>query len=108
MQTRLRRIQSNGFRHRRQDTPLSMWQEWHQPNDFTVMIDRAIAAQREPYLAFAINSCYPVEPPILPRIERCLEALVNHPESARFVFCRPGEALAILGEGRRGSAHAAA
>jgi hypothetical protein len=96
LKQRLRRLRHNGFRHRLQDTPLSMWRDWSHPNDFSLMLDRAIAQQRHPYLAFAINSNAPVETMSLPRIKRCLQALMVHPERPRFVFCTPAEAMAIL------------
>lgn len=96
LKQRIRRLRNNGLRHRRQDTPLSMWRDWNHPNEFSKMLDRAIAQQRQPYLAFAIHSNAPVEPESLPRIERCLQALMAHPERSRFVFCTPAEAMAIL------------
>jgi hypothetical protein len=73
-----------------------MWRHWSPPNGFSQMLDRAITQQRHPYLAFAIHSNAPVEPGSLPRIERCLKALMDHPERSRFVFCTPAEAMAIL------------
>ena len=60
------------------------------------MLDRAIAEQRRPYLAFAIHSNAPVEAESLPRIERCIQALMDHHERSRFAFCTPAEAMAIL------------
>lgn len=99
---KIQRIQKNGFRHRLQDTPLSMWQHWRQPNDFSQMIDRAIAVQRHPYLAFAIHSNFPVETQTSPRIDRCIQALVSHPDRSRFTFCTPSEAMAILQESGSG------
>ena len=96
LKQRWRRLRHNGFRHRLQDTPLSLWRDWTPPNDFSVMLDRAIAEQRRPYLAFAIHSNAPVEAESLPRIERCLQALMDHPERSRFAFCTPAEAMAIL------------
>jgi len=96
LKQRWRRLRHNGLRHRRQDTPLSLWRDWNPPNDFSVMLERAIAEQRRPYLAFAIHSNAPVEAKSLPRIKRGLQALMDHPERSRFVFCTPAEAMAIL------------
>jgi hypothetical protein len=93
---KIARIKNNGFRNRLQDTPLSMWRQWQHPNGFSQMIDRALAAQDKPYLAFAIHSNFPIESGTYPRIDDCIQTLVNHPARSRFVYSTPAEALTIL------------
>jgi hypothetical protein len=96
---RLRRLLRNGTEYRRQDTPLSMWRDWPAPNTFDRMLDRAIAAQTRPYLAFAIRSSSGVDDSF-DRVDTCLQALLEHPKRERFVFTTPAEALKLL-EGER-------
>ena len=95
MGTRLRRLLRNGWEHRLQDTPLSMWKPWPAPDTFDRMLDRAIAAQTRPYLAFAIRSSSGVDDSF-DRVNRCLEALLEHPERERFAFTTPAEAMRLL------------
>ena len=92
----LRRLWRNGVRHRKQDTPLSMWREWPTPDTFDRMLDRAVAAQRHPYLAFAIRSDFSIRPHLLQRVDGCVEALLAHPARSQFRFATPAEALAEL------------
>ena len=94
---RLRRLLRNGAGYRRQDTPLSMWRDWPAPNSFDQMLDRALAAQTRPYLAFAIRSSTGVDGSF-DRVDRCLQALLEHPQRERFVFTTPGEGLKLLEE----------
>jgi len=96
VRTRLRRMLANGMRHRLQDTPLSMWNDWEAPNTFDRMLDRALRVQRRPYLAFAIRSDTCINPVLFSRVESCLRALLAHPSSGNFKFCTPREAMAIL------------
>jgi len=84
----LRRLRENGVRGRRQNTPLYMWEPWPAPNTFDRMLDRALAAQRRPYLAFAIRTH--MSQAIGPRVD----ALLAHPARSRFRFSTPAEALA--------------
>jgi hypothetical protein len=93
---RLRRWLRNGAEHRLQDTPLSMWKDWPAPNTFDRMLDRAIAAQERPYLAFAVRTNAGVHDSF-ERVDRCLRALLEHPERERFVFATPAEAMKLLG-----------
>jgi len=60
------------------------------------MIDRALAAQRRPYLAFAIRTRSDISQAVGPRID----ALLAHPASSRFRFSTPAEALAELERGK--------
>jgi hypothetical protein len=92
----LRRLWQNGARHRRQDTPLSMWRHWPTPDTFDRMLDRALAAQRHPYLAFAIRTDLGVRADLLQAIDVCVNALLAHPARSRFRFSTPAEALAEL------------
>jgi hypothetical protein len=92
----LGRLVRNGFRHRLADTPLSMWRSWNFPDTFDRMLDRALAVQRRPYLAFGIRSDIGAGPKTGERAKLALEALLAHPARARFRFCTPAEALAIL------------
>jgi hypothetical protein len=92
----LRRLVRNGWRHRLADTPLSMWSRWTAPDTFDRMLDRALAAQRRPYLAFGIRSDIGAGPRTGERTKLAMEALLVHPARARFRFCTPAEALAIL------------
>jgi hypothetical protein len=96
---RLRRLLRSGWRHRRQDTPLSMWRPWPPPDGFDRMLDRALAAQERPYLAFAIRSSSGADDSY-GRVDACLAALLAHPQRARFAFATPAEALALLEVGR--------
>lgn len=93
---RLDRVANNGFRNRRMSTPLSMWKGWAGANSFSNMLDRAIAVQRRPYLAFSIHSNYPVTKSHS-RVLSSIEALTNHPACSRFVFSTPAELLRIRG-----------
>jgi hypothetical protein len=90
----LHRALDNGLRHWRQDTPLYMSHRWRTPDTFDRMLDRALAAQRRPYLAFAIRTV--VDPDIFSAVDMCLRALLDHPAASRFVFCGPASALALL------------
>jgi len=92
----LRRLRENGFRGRRQTTPLYMWLPWPAPNTFDRMLDRALAAQRRPYLAFAIRTRQDISQAVGPRVD----ALLAHPAASRFRFSTPAEALAELERGR--------
>ena len=93
---RLRRALRNGLRHRLQDTPLSMWRRWAPPDGFDRMLDRALAAQRRPYLAFAVRTDLGSDPAVGEAVRACLETLLAHPAAPRFAFCTPAEALAAL------------
>lgn len=97
--TRLRRLLRNGWEHRLQDTPLSMWKPWPAPDTFDRMLDRAIAAQPRPYLAFAIRSSSGVDDSFA-RVDGCLQALLEHSQRERFAFTTPAEALKLV-EGER-------
>jgi hypothetical protein len=88
----LQRLRANGFRGRRQDTPLYMWESRPSPNTFPQMLDRALAAQRHPYLAFAIRTGSDTPELVGPRVD----ALLAHSASSRFRFSSPAEALAEL------------
>ncbi len=92
----LRRLRENGFRGRRQTAPLYMWLPWPAPNTFDRMLDRALAAQRRPYLAFAIRTRPDISQAVGPRVD----ALLAHPACSRFRFSTPAEALAELERGR--------
>ncbi len=92
----VRRLRANGFRGRRQDTPLYMWLPWPAPNTFDRVLDRALAAQRRPYLAFAIRTRPDISQAVSPRVD----ALLAHPAASRFRFSTPAEALAELERGR--------
>ncbi|MGQ0811406.1 MAG: hypothetical protein ACT4OO_09300, partial [Nitrospiraceae bacterium] len=94
--TRARRILANGFRNRLQDIPLSMWAEWKEPNTFDRMLEFALTVQRRPYLAFAIRTNMGVDAATTGNVKTCFQALLSHPSRERFMFCTPGEALAIL------------
>jgi hypothetical protein len=92
----LRRLLRNGVRHRLQDTPLSMWRLWRAPDTFEHMLDRALAAQGRPYLAFAIRANGRERPESGNRVEACLRALLAHRAREHFVFSTPAAALAML------------
>ena len=97
LRARFRHLCNNGFRNYHfQDTPLSMWKAWKAPNTFEELLDRAISAQAQPYLAFAIRTDIGVKKWALEAVESSLRALLAHPECNRFQFCNPSEALAIL------------
>ena len=73
-----------------------MWRRWREPKTFTEMITRAVAAQRRPYLAFAIRTDFGVRPDVFEAVEHCLETLLAHPLRRRFRFCSPEQALEWL------------
>lgn len=91
----LRRLLDNGLRYRRQHERLSMWKPWSAPNGFQDMVDRAIAAQKRPYLCFAIRSSIGTGKSYR-HVDHCLRTLVDHPQSHRFVFSTPAQALTAL------------
>jgi hypothetical protein len=93
---RVRRVWRNGPRHWRQDTPLSMWKRWPAPNTFERMLDRALAAQARPYLAFAIRTDF-ADPDLRETMDICLRALLAHPAAPTFAVATPAEAMAHLG-----------
>lgn len=95
---RVRRLVRNGWEHRLQDTPLSLWERWQGADPFDQMLDRALAAQERPYLAFAIRSSSGVDE-TFDRVDGCLQALLEHPERRRFAFTTTAEAMALLGVG---------
>jgi hypothetical protein len=86
------RVKTNGIRGRRQDTPLYMWVSWRGQNTFDRLLDRALGAQRRPYLAFAIRTRPDISEAVGPRVD----ALLAHPASSHFRFSTPAEALAEL------------
>jgi hypothetical protein len=90
----LRRSLENGLHYWRQDTPLYMSHRWQAPDTFDRMLDRALAAQQRPYLAFAIRGVDNVD--IFAAVDSCLKALLVHRAVRRFVFCGPASAQALL------------
>jgi hypothetical protein len=91
-----RRLFDNGFRYRKQDTPLSMWKRWEPPNTFAKMLDRSLATQERAYLAFAVRTDIGANRAIFEAVDSCLNALLQHPAHESFVFCTPAEAIEIL------------
>jgi hypothetical protein len=92
---RLGRMRRNGFSARNQEEPLSMWRNWAGKDHYGAMLDRAIALQERPYLAFAVRS--DINGQDFAAYDGCLNALLGHPVSPRFVFCSPGDAMQYLG-----------
>ena len=92
---RASRLWRNGWRYRLQGEPLSMYKRWDPPNTYDRMIDRAIAAQSVPYLAFAIRSSIGIGRSFQ-AVDACLRAILSHPQRRRFVFSTPAEAMALL------------
>jgi len=90
---RLGRIRRNGFSARLQEEPLSMWRVWSGKDHYGAMLDRAIALQERPYLAFATRSDMNVR---RQAYDGCLNALLEHPAASRFVFCNPRDAMRYL------------
>jgi hypothetical protein len=95
--SRAARLWRNGWRHRLQSVPLSMWKRWDPPNTFDRMIDRAIAAQSAPYLAFAIRSSVGIGRSFK-AVDNCLQVVLSQAQRRRFVFSTPAEALVLLAE----------
>ena len=92
---RLGRVRRNGFSARNQDQPLSMWRkDWTGRDHYGAMLDRAIALQERPYLAFAVRS--EMNGKDFAAYERCLSALVDHPAAPSFEFCSPRDAMRYL------------
>lgn len=84
----------NGFRNRHANEPLSMWRSWEGVNSYGNMLDRAIAAQERPYLAFAVHSNFPVTKSFA-AVDSSMKALLELSASSRFVFCKPADLLKI-------------
>jgi hypothetical protein len=90
---RLGRIRRNGFAARLQEEPLSMWRTWSGKDPFGAMLDRAIALQERPYLAFAVRSDMNLRHQTY---DSCLNALLEHPAASRFVFGSPRDVMRHL------------
>ena len=73
--------------------------DWTGANQFGEVLRRTLAAQRHPYLAFAIRTDWARRPDQRRNIERCLAALLEEHSRRRLVFCTPSEACAILADG---------
>jgi hypothetical protein len=58
------------------------------------MVDRAIALQERPYLAFAVRSG--INGVDFEAYDGCLNALLQHPVARSFVFCSPRDAMRYL------------
>jgi hypothetical protein len=97
---RLGRIRRNGFSARRQEEPLSMWKRWSGKDHYGAMLDRAIALQKRPYLAFAVRS--DIDGVDFPAYDACLNALLQHPAAPRFAFCSPRDAMKYLADAEHG------
>jgi hypothetical protein len=97
------RLLGNGLRQWRQETPLYMSHRWRAPDTFDQMLDRALAAQRRPYLAFAIRTDFTIKPHFFEALDTCLQTLLAHSTASRFVFCGPASALPLLGAERNSS-----
>jgi hypothetical protein len=95
LRNRARRLWRNGWRQRHQDVPLSMWRRWEPPNTFDRMIDRALAVQAAPYLAFAIRSSIGVGR-AFEAVDSCLQVLLSQAPRRRFVLSTPAEAMVLL------------
>ena len=59
------------------------WAQHRSPNDFVTLIRRAVAEQRDPYLAFAVRTS--LRPDLVPRVEQAVGLLVAQPWRVRFV-----------------------
>jgi hypothetical protein len=92
----VRRILLNGFHNRHQDTPLQIWLQRKPPNTLGALIDRAIAAQQNPYLAFVVRADVVVKPKLFKGFSASIETLLSHPTGPRFVFCTPSQTMAML------------
>jgi len=93
LRRRISRLLRNGVRNRRQATPLAFWSDWSPPNAFTQLLDRALAAQVNPYLVFAIRSSIGARADRRRAVENNLRDLLAHSQAGRFFFCSPGELL---------------
>ncbi len=91
---RMARLLRNGIRGRYQSVPITLPAQWKGNNTYSVMLDRAIAVQRFPYLAFVIRSFISEED--FPRTDSSLKTLLNHSARSRFRFCTSAEAMDII------------
>lgn len=95
---RLAAIRDHGLRHRNQGDLLYMaLKGWHGRNSFDRVVERSLAAQARPYLAFAVRSDRAKHTARWRRIERCLFDLLALHDRHRLAFCTPAEACTMLG-----------
>jgi hypothetical protein len=89
---RLRRLALNGWRYRRQDTPVALWRNWKAPNTFERVLGRALEAQKRPYLAVAART----DSRMASKLPAIFDALLSQPDRRRFVFTTPAQAVEML------------
>jgi hypothetical protein len=90
-------IRSHGRRGWKQrDTLYMALPYWTGTNAFGEILRRTLAAQRRPYLAFAIRTDWALRPDRRRNTERCLDALLREQQRRRLVFSTPAEACAII------------
>ena len=77
--------------------PVSLWHPWSPPGLFSLLISRKVAAQRRPYLAFAVRTDLGVRTDIFKSVDQALTELLAHPLRTRFQFCTPDELLQAVG-----------
>ena len=80
----------------RLDAPLPFGQRVHGSQPFGEHVRASLAAQRRPYLAFAIRSDGIVDDVVGPRLRTHMDDLLALPESPRFRFLTPQDAVALL------------
>jgi hypothetical protein len=98
LRTRLDALRQNGLRGRRQRELLYMaLPYWVGHDTFEQLLKRSVAAQRHPYLAFAVRSDRAGQVDQWRRIERCLDDLLALHARRPLVFCTPAQACARLG-----------
>ncbi len=88
---------ANTFRYRNQRDLLYMaLPGWHGRDGFHEVLRRSLAAQRRPFLAFAIRTDWHLHKDRRRNIERCLHDLLAIQEERPLVFCTPEQALTTL------------
>ena len=95
----LSRMRRHGLRERL-DHPLHLGGGDPPGDDFRSMVQRSLARQRRPYLAFAIRSDGILDPAQRGRLADHLDVLLTLPEASRLAFVTPGECVALLSAGR--------
>jgi hypothetical protein len=90
-------VRTNTFRYRNQRDLLYMAMPgWHGRDGFHEVLRRSLAAQRRPYLAFAIRTDWGRRRDHRRNVERCLHDLLAIQEQRPLVFCTPEQALELL------------
>jgi hypothetical protein len=98
LRARARAVRAHGRDGWKQRDPLYMaLPYWTAPNTFGEVLRRTLAAQDDPYLAFAIRTDWALRLDHRRNIERCLDALLREHGRRELVFTTPAEACELVG-----------